>query len=136
MRMIPVLLAGAVLASCTTAPEPTMRSPDKQAELQQLLVGKVAQRPISCLPHYRSNDMRVIDDNTIAFRDGSSRTYIAHMNGGCSNLGNGSTALVTRQVGSPDLCRGDIAQVVDTLNGMTVGSCSFGDFEPFVRPRA
>jgi hypothetical protein len=136
MRVISLLLAGGLLASCTTAPEPVARRADKQAELAQLLAGKVAQRPISCLPHYRSSDMRVIDDNTIAFRDGSSRTYVAHMNGGCSNLAGGNYALVTHQFGSPDLCRGDIARVVDVLNGMTVGSCSFGDFEPYVRPRA
>ena len=136
MRVISLLLAGGVLASCTTAPELTRRNADKQAELQQLLAGKVAQRPISCLPHHRSSDMRVIDDNTIAFRDGRNRTYVAHMNGGCSNLGGGNYALVTRQYGSPDLCSGDIARVVDILSGMTVGSCSFGDFQPYVSPRA
>jgi len=133
MRVISLLVASGLLASCTTAPQPTQRSAGKQAELAQLLAGKVAQRPISCLPHYRSSDMRVIDDDTIAFRDGSRRTYVAHMNGGCSNLADGSFALVTHQFGSPDLCSGDIARVVDTMNGVTVGSCAFGDFTPYVR---
>jgi hypothetical protein len=136
MRMIPVLLAGVVLASCTTAPPPPSRNAAKQAELQQLLAGKVAQRPITCLPHSQSGDMRVIDENTIAFRDGAYRTYVVHMEGGCSNLGGAGLALVTKQYGSADLCRGDIGRVVDTLNGMTVGSCSFGDFVPYVRPGA
>jgi hypothetical protein len=136
MRVISLLLAGGLLASCTTAPQPTARAADKQAELAQLLAGKVAQRPISCLPHYQAGDMRVIDEDTIAFRDGAARTFVARMNGGCSNLGSGGTALVTHQFGTADLCRGDIARVVDTLNGMTVGSCSFGDFTPYVRPRA
>lgn len=136
MRVISLLLSGAVLASCTTAPQPTARAADKQKELAQLLAGKVAQRPISCLPHYQSSDMRVIDEDTIAFRDGSRRTFVAHMNGGCSNLGSGGSALVTHQFGSADLCRGDIARVVDTLNGFTIGSCSFGEFTPYVRPGA
>jgi hypothetical protein len=136
MRVMPLLLVSCVLASCTTAPQPAMRSPDKQAELAQLLAGKVAQRPISCLPHYQSSDMRVIDDDTIAFRDGSRRTFVAHMNGGCSNLGSNSYALVTHQFGTADLCSGEIARVVDTLNGMTVGSCSFGEFTPYTRPGA
>jgi hypothetical protein len=136
MRVISLLIAGGLLASCTTAPEPVQRSASKQAELTKLLAGKVAQRPISCLPHYRAGDMRVIDEDTIAFRDGASRTYVAHMNGGCGNLDRGSVALVTRQYGSADLCTGDIARVVDTLNGFTVGSCSFGEFTPYVRPRA
>jgi hypothetical protein len=136
MRVISLLVATGLLASCTTAPQPTQRSVGKQAELAQLLAGKVAQRPISCLPHYSASDMRVIDDDTIAFRDGGRRTYVAHMNGPCSNLATGSVALVTHQFGSPDLCRGDIARVVDTLNGMTVGSCAFGDFTPYVRSGA
>jgi hypothetical protein len=135
MRMISALIASAALVSCTTAPPAPTRSAQKQQEFQQLLNGKVAQAPISCLPHYRSGDMRVIDDDTIAFRDGSSRVYVNHMQGGgCTNLGGGSYALVTKQFGSADLCRGDIARVVDTLNGFTVGSCVFGDFVPYVRP--
>jgi hypothetical protein len=136
MRLISVLIAGSVLASCSTAPPQPSRTAQGQRELQQLLVGKVAQRPISCLPHYRSGDMRVIDDDTIAFRDGSSRTYVAHMQGGCTNLSRGGYALVTKQFGSAELCRGDIGRVVDTLNGFTIGSCVFGDFVPYVRPGA
>jgi hypothetical protein len=134
MRMISVLVAGAVLASCSTAPPAPTRTAAKQQEFQQLLNGKVATAPISCLPHYRSGDMRVIDDDTIAFRDGSRRVYVAHMQGGCTNLSSGTNALVTHQYGTADLCRGDIARVVDTLNGFTVGSCVFGDFVPYVRP--
>ncbi len=137
MRLISVLMAGAVLASCTTGPPaPTYRAAEKQREFQMLLAGKAAQAPISCLPHYRSGDMRVIDEETIAFRDGSKRTYVAHMEGGCNGLGSGHYALVTKQIGSADLCRGDIGQVVDTLNGMTVGSCVFVDFVPYVAPGA
>jgi len=132
MRVIALLLAGGLLACCTTAPEPTHRAADKQQELEKLLAGKVAQRPVNCLPHYSANDMRVIDDETIAYRDSGRRTYVTHMNGVCSNLAAGHSALVTRLVGSPDVCRGDIAHVVDTATGMTIGSCSYGDFTPYV----
>jgi len=136
MRVISLFLAGAALASCTTAPQSLAQDASKQAELAQLLAGKVAQRPMTCLPHFQANDMRVIDENTIAFRDGPGRTIVTHMNGGCSNLGNPSYALVTHMVGSADLCSGDIARVVDTMSGMTVGSCSFTEFTPYQRPRA
>lgn len=137
MRLISVVMGAVVLASCTTGPPaPTMRTAEKQREFQMLLAGKTAQPPISCLPHYRSGDMRVIDDQTIAFRDGSRRTYVAHMRGGCNELGTGHYALLTKQFGSADLCRGDIARVIDTLNGITVGSCVFGDFVPYVAPGA
>jgi len=132
MRVTTLLLAVAALASCTTAPEPTHRAADRQQELEKLLAGKVAQKPINCLPHWSSSDMRVIDDETIAYRDGGRRTYVTHMNGVCSNLSTGSAALLTKLYGSSDLCRGDIAHVVDTATGMTIGSCSYGDFTPYV----
>jgi hypothetical protein len=135
MRGISLLLLGATLASCTTAPPAPTRSAKAEKQYQQLLSGKVARAPVSCLPSYHANDMVVIDDSTIAFKEGSGRVYVAHMEGGCSNLG-GPYALVTRQVGSSGLCRGDIADVVDTMNHFTVGSCSFGDFTPYVKPGA
>jgi hypothetical protein len=135
MRVISLLMAGALLGSCAAGPWPApTRTADKEREYQQLLMGKVAQAPVSCLPHYRSGDMRTIDENTILFRDGTHRVYVAHMQASCTGLPTGHYALVTRQFGSADLCRGDIAQVVDTLNRFPVGSCVFGDFTPYVTP--
>jgi hypothetical protein len=77
--------------------------------------------------------MVVIDENTIAFRSGG-RIYVAHMQGPCSGLGGSGRALVTRNTGGLGLCSGDIAQVVDTSARITVGSCAFGEFVPYVRP--
>jgi hypothetical protein len=135
MRGISLLLIGVGLVACTTtaAQQQPLRSAAKQQEYDRLLAGKAAGPPLSCLPHYRSNDMVVIDESTIAFRDGSRRVYVNHMMGGCSNLG-GTYALVTKQYGSADLCRGDIGQVVDLTNHFTVGSCVFGDFIPYTKP--
>ena len=136
MRSISLLLIGAFIVGCTTgAAEQPIRTAAKQRQYDQMLAGKVAGRPVSCLPTFRQDDMVVIDDSTVAFRQGSSRTYVNHMQGGCSNLG-GGYALVTRSFGGSQLCRGDIAQVVDLTNRMTVGSCVFGDFIPYARPRA
>ena len=133
MRLISVLLAGVVLASCTTAPPQVTRSADKQRDYEMALAGKVPQRPISCLPHYRAGDMRPIDENTILFRNGST-TYVANMRGGCAGVAGGHYALVTRQFGTADLCSGDIAEVLDTTSGMMVSSCVWGEFTPYVRP--
>jgi len=135
MRGISLLLIGAFVVGCTTTSAQPMRSAAKQQEYEKLLTGKVAGPPQSCLSSYHNNDMVVIDESTIAFRQGSSLVYINHMQGGCSNLG-GNYALVTKQFGSAQLCRGDIAQVVDLTNHFTVGSCVFGDFIPYTRPRA
>ncbi|MES2136521.1 MAG: hypothetical protein V4502_05615 [Pseudomonadota bacterium] len=137
MRGISLLLSAAFLSSCAAAPPPPTRTAQDEQRIQRLISGKVAQPNVACLPTYRRNDMTVIDEYTIAFRVGANQTYVAHMQGGCSNLrAGGPYALLTRQFGSSGYCRGDIAQVVDTTNGITVGSCSFGDFTPYVKPRA
>jgi hypothetical protein len=136
MRRISLLLIGGGLVACTTtAAEQPIRSAKSQRQYEQLLAGKVAGPPVSCLPTYNQNDMVVIDEQTVAFRNGSSRVYVNHMQGGCTNLG-GPYALVTRTFGGSQLCRGDIGQVVDLTNRVTVGSCVFGDFVPYTRPRA
>jgi hypothetical protein len=138
MRGISLLLLVATLGSCAAAPPgpPAPRSPKNESRFQELTSGKVAQPPVNCLPLNRTllNDMTIIDDNTVVFRLNSSRVYVAHMQGGCANIGVGPYALVTRQVGTATLCRGDIAEVVDTMAHQTVGSCVFGDFTPYVRP--
>ena len=135
MRRISLLVIGGALVACTTtAAEQPIRSVKAQKEYDQLLAGKVAGAPVSCLPSYNQNDMVVIDERTVAFRQGSSRVYVNHMQGGCTNLG-GPYALVTRTFGSAQLCRGDIGQVVDLTNHFTVGSCVFGDFVPYAKPR-
>lgn len=136
MRVISVLMAGAVLGSCTAVPPAPSRTAEGQRDYELALQGKVPQPPISCLQSYQAGDMKTIDDNTILFRQGSSRVWVAHMEGPCTGLGSGHYALVTHQFGGQGLCRGDIAQVVDTLSRMSVGSCVFGEFTPYVRPRA
>jgi hypothetical protein len=138
MRFLAILLGAAAIGSCTTAPP----SPDgqamtarEQAELAQLTAGKVAGAPVTCLPHYYTKDMITIDDRTVASRVSRGRVYLNGMNGGCPSL-RPPYALVTRQFGTANLCRGDIAQVVDTSTGASFGSCVFGNFIPYTRPGA
>ena len=76
--------------------------------------------------------MVVIDDNTVAFRHTGSRVYVNNFRNDCPRLGTGWYALVTKRTGST-LCSGEIAQVVDTSSGITVGSCVLGEFVPYTR---
>ena len=134
MRSMSLLLMAAALGGCATAPEP-VRTAEAEAHLDRLIAGKVASKPISCLPHYRSNDMVVIDDGTVVFKNGRTVYRNDFMGGSCSNLGRGHYALVTRTSGGSGLCRGDIAEVRDVTAGITVGSCVLGDFVPYSPPR-
>ena len=133
MKTLPLILAAAAaLGSCATASPEEMaaQAARDQAKLASLTAGKVAGQPMSCLSNWRSRDMVVVNENVVAFRDGRKRVYVNAMNGPCNGLGPGRGALVTQTTGS-SLCRGDIAQVLDTVSRTSLGSCSFGDFVPY-----
>lgn len=132
MRVIPLLLVTAAVAGCTTAPPAPTRTAKAQAEFQRLTAGKVAGRPMTCLPSYSSGDMVTIDDNTVVFKQGR-RVYVNHLIGECNGLASGFYTLVTKSSGS-GMCRGDISRVADIRTGMTVGSCAIGDFVPYNPP--
>jgi hypothetical protein len=133
MRAIPLLFVAAALTGCATQPSPATQMAESQAKLQELTAGKVAGTPMSCLPpSARSRNLEVIDDRTFAYVDSSSRVYVNHVRGECSNLGSGFYTLVVRSGGS-GTCSGDIADVADVRTGMTAGSCALGDFVPYTR---
>jgi hypothetical protein len=78
--------------------------------------------------------MSVIDGRTVAFRRGTGTVYIVHLTPGCEMATGGSPyALLSRQFGGAGLCRGDIQQVVDLTNHITVGSCTIGSIIPYWR---
>ena len=133
MKSLPlVLIAAAALGSCATASpqELAAQAARDQAKLASLTAGKAPGAPMSCLSNWRSRDMVVVNENVVAFRDGQKRVYINHMSGPCLGLGPGRNALVT-QTTNTSLCRGDIAQVLDTASRTNVGACAFGDFVPY-----
>ena len=130
-----LFILAVALGTCTPV-QPVARTPQAEARLQQALSGRVAGPPISCLPDYRSDNMVVIDDDTILFRDGRTIYRNDFQGGSCSRLGSGNYALLTRRIGGIGLCRGDIAEVKDLQNGFTVGSCVMGDFVPYTKPRS
>ena len=134
MRSIPLLCLAALVGSCAMAPQPLTRSPSGQRAYESLFANRVAGPEQSCLPSWNANDMSIIDGRTIAFRVGTGTTYLVSLNDGCGLLGSGNYALLTKPFGGSGLCRGDIAQVVDTMNRQTVGSCTVGAIVPYTRP--
>jgi hypothetical protein len=130
-RLLAATVLATGLAACAGQPMAPDRDPRGEAKLAQALAGKVAGRPVTCLPHYRTNQMEVIDRDTILYRDGRT-SYVQHTNGYCYPNGpRGGYYLVTRQFGTTSLCRGDIAQVLDSASRTFAGSCSFNDFTPY-----
>lgn len=125
----------ALVAGCTTAPSQETRSPRAQRELADALAGRTPGPPVRCLDNFRADQMQVIDDYTILFRDGRT-IYVQNPRGGCPGLGGGSRTLVTRQFGTSALCDGDINHTVDLVSGIQGGACVFSPFVPYTKPKS
>lgn len=121
------------LCSCsTTTAEPT-RNPGDAKELADALAGRVAGPPERCIRNFPTTQVRVIDDWTILYEEGST-IYVQNPRGRCPGIGNGSRTLVARQVGTSQMCDGDINQAVDLQSGVGGAPCVFGPFVPYTRP--
>ena len=136
MRSVAPFVLVAALAGCSSYPPPPAPNYQGQQHLAQWLNGLVPSGPPQdCLASYKQQEMTVIDSSTIAFREGTGHVWVQKTQSPCTPLGGpGPYALVTRS-GQSQLCRGDIAEVVDTTSGMGVGSCVIGEFLPYSRPR-
>jgi hypothetical protein len=122
----------ALLGSCATAPDQITHSPKAQKELAEALAGYRPGPPVNCVPPYGKNNMQIIDDYTLLFRDGRT-IYVQNPRGGCPALGLGGYTLVTRPFGVNQMCSGDINRVVDLRSGTAVGSCVFSPFVPYTK---
>ena len=129
----PAVAAMAILAACSTAPSDQARSPRAAEDLADGVAGRVAGPAERCIPTYRNTKVQVIDDLTILYDQGST-IYVQNPPGGCPGLRSGDT-LVTRQIGTAQLCQGEIAHTVDLTSGVQGGGCVFGPFVPYTRPK-
>lgn len=122
----------AILAGCSTAPVEQSRSPAAAKELADALAGRVAGPPRRCISNFPGTQVRIIDDWTILYDEGST-VYVQNPRGGCPGIDSGSRTLVARQVGTSQMCDGDINQAVDLRTGIGGAPCVFGPFVPYTR---
>jgi hypothetical protein len=133
LLQLATVVSAAALASSSTAMSPQPGSPEASRQLANALAGRVAGPPARCVPDFRSSKMKIIDEGTILFGDGRT-IYLQRPAGGCQGLTMGGHSLVARQFATNRMCDGDINQVTDVRNGITVGSCVFGPFVPYTKP--
>lgn len=121
-----LLLATALIAAPALAD-----SPATTEVVEKALAGKVAGDPKNCLTRFEAQRMQVLD-GVLLFRVNRKLAYVNDMNG-CSTLRR-DDILQTNLYGSSQLCRGDIAQIIDRTGGFGRGACTFGDFVPYRAP--
>ena len=106
---------------------------DTEARLDKALRGFEQSGPAqSCVNHRDLGGNKSVGD-AILFSGKGGRVYVNRPAGGCANINLGR-ALVTRTT-STQLCRGDIASVVDPVSGANYGGCGLGEFVPYKRVR-
>jgi len=132
MRTI-LLLTGLALASagCTASGPPDPRAAQTSAEkLSRALAGyEQSGPPRSCVQLRELRGNHSAGDAIIFEAQNGPNIYVNNPPGGCPTLDYGR-ALVTR-TSTDQLCRGDIADVVDPVAHITYGGCGLGDFVPY-----
>jgi len=132
-KALPVLLMVS-FGSCTVAPAPFANVQGGQARLAQMLAGKIAGRPQSCIPSYVASNLEVIDPTTFAYRDGS-RIYVNQVQGACHGAQTPGYTLVMHPFGFGGPCQNDVVRVTELSTGMVAGSCILGPFVPYTNAR-
>ena len=120
-----ILAAGAALATGPALQARERLTPQQQ--LDKMLEGRVAGRPVSCLSTFGSPELRVLDKTALVYGRGKVIYVNVPRN---PDVLDDDAILVTRQTGS-QLCRLDIVNMVDRTGGFYRGFVSLTDFVPF-----
>lgn len=132
-RLRSLLFATVLFAAGASAAAPHSPDPKGEAQLAQLVAGRVAGKPVSCINAHDYDNVEIIDHTALVYRDGS-RLYVNRPTGGREFLDN-DDVLVTRLYSS-QLCRVDPVNLVDRYTRFPSGFVSLGDFVPYTKPQA
>lgn len=126
MRKIAIAIATTV-ALLGTAPVLAKPKLSPQQELEKLIAGRVAGKPVDCLPNFETREMRILDKTAIVY--GRGNTIWVNIPRNVADL-DGDDILVTHTSGS-QLCSVDIVRTIDRSSHFPSGSISLGEFVPY-----
>ena len=124
-KLLPLIALTALIGGAAQA------APDREAELERALAGRVAGEPVQCIDLHRVQSSRVITDTAILYRAGST-IYVNRPDSGADSLNRNDT-MVTRLFGTNRLCDIDTVQMVDPVSGTFTGIVFLGEFVPYRR---
>jgi len=99
--------------------------------VDQVLAGRTAGKPQSCISQPQIEDTQMFDSGAILYRMRGGTDYL-NTPPGCRGVLRPDKAIASRTP-STSLCRGDILRVFDPFSHMDYGSCGLGDFVPYPR---
>lgn len=129
MRTLFVLSLAALAAAAPAASAD--RTKDEQA-LASATAGRTAGKPLTCFQRTRSQSDFQAAGRSLIFRISPRLNYVNELTPGCD--GGGPRRTYVLRSPSSQYCEGDIVEMVDPLNGATLGSCTLGKFVPYERP--
>jgi hypothetical protein len=128
MRVM-LCLMGAMLISKAL---PAQAAPvDQEARLAKRLEGRVAGKPVDCIPQYRVDSTEIFDRTGILYKAGST-WYLNRPVSGLNFLHRDDVMLTDTH--STDLCSVDIVRLLDQGSHFPVGTLGLGKFVPYRKP--
>lgn len=125
-----LMIAAAVLvfagATAHSADKPT-RAEKNEARLAEMLKGRTAGEPVTCIPAYQSNKLEVIEGVGLVYGAGET-IYVAKPTFPDSLRWN-DIVVIERTGGQ--LCYNDIIRTVDRTGGFTTGALFLSKFVPY-----
>ena len=101
-----------------------------EKKLAEMLEGRVAGEPQSCIRTRLNNRLRVIDETAYVY--GSGRTIYVQRTKHPDRIDR-DDIIVQRRFTSSELCKLDVVTTADRLSGIFTGAVFFDDFIPYTR---
>ncbi len=128
-------VVGSTLIAASLLAAPTVFAREKltgEQQLAKILDGRVAGKPVTCIPLNQAQSTQIIDKTAIVYRVGS--TYYVNRPTNADRL-DSDNILVTKLYSS-QLCRLDTVQLRDrTTPSMWNGFVGLQDFVPYTKPK-
>ena len=127
MKTFAMILAGAALALTGASASAETLAEKGEKRLAEMLEGRTAGTPVSCISTPRSNRLDVIENVGIVY-DAGDTIYVSRPSDPKS-LGR-SDVLVIERFGS-QLCKQDVIRTIDRYQGFLTGVIMLSDFVPY-----
>jgi hypothetical protein len=128
MNIVTPLIAAAVLVGATAlAADKPGRAEKNEARLAELLKGRTAGTPLSCIPAFDANKLEVIEGIAMVYGRGET-LYVARPTNPQSMRWD-DVIVINRSGGQ--LCHTDIIRTVDRMGGFTTGVLFLDKFVPY-----
>lgn len=127
MKKAIMAIAAASLAIGGSAMAAPTQAEKGEARLAEMLEGRVAGEPQSCIPALSDRRLEVIDETAIVY-DAGDTIYVARPSD--PQVLDSSDILVIERFGS-QLCKHDVSRTVDRHTGFVTGIVFLDDFVPY-----